>query len=73
MRITIFVKPRSKRESVERVESDGSYIVRVNAPPFEGKANERVCELLAEHFKCATSQVQIEKGTRGKRKVVSIR
>lgn len=47
MKITVVVKPNARHESVE-IQGDGTYLIRVNAPPQEGRANERVIELLAE-------------------------
>ncbi len=67
-KITVQVKPNSRRESVE-VQPDGSYLVRVNAPPVEGRANERVLELLAEFLKIPKSRLELVSGHRGKRKV----
>jgi uncharacterized protein YggU (UPF0235/DUF167 family) len=50
MKIQIKVHARSKREGVV-LQPDGSYKVDVKAPPVEGKANEAVCEVIAEYFK----------------------
>lgn len=71
MKITVTVKPNSKRESVELLE-DGSYLVRVHAPPTEGKANERVIELLSKEFKKPKSAFELVSGHRGKRKIFKI-
>jgi uncharacterized protein (TIGR00251 family) len=68
MKITVQVKPNSKKESVE-LGDNGVYIVRVNAPPVEGAANERVIELLAEFFKRPKSTIELLNGHRSKRKV----
>ena len=67
MKISVQVKPNSKKESVEL--TDGVYIVRVNAPPVEGAANERVIELLAEHLDRPKSSIQLVSGHRSKRKI----
>lgn len=71
MKISVQVKPNSKKESVE-LQADGSYVVRVNAPPIEGKANDRVIELLAKFFKTAKSSIILVGGTKSKKKVFSI-
>ena len=71
MKITVAVKPNSRKESVEVLE-DGSYLVRVNAPPTEGQANERVIELLAKALKRPKSSIELISGHRGKRKVFEI-
>jgi uncharacterized protein (TIGR00251 family) len=71
MRITIAVKPNAKKEGVEAAP-DGTLTVRVSAPPVEGKANERVGELLAKHFGVPKSRVTIVRGASGRRKIVEI-
>lgn len=71
MKITVSVKPNSKKEHVEK-QPDGSYIVRVNVPPIEGRANERVIELLAEYFQCAKTKIALVSGQRGKKKIFSV-
>jgi len=65
------VKTNSKLESIEKNE-DGSFLVRVRVPPIEGKANERIRELLAEFFKKPKSLVKIVSGLKGKKKVFQI-
>ena len=71
MKIKVQVKPRSKREGVE-VLADGSYRVRAHAPPTQGKANERVRELLAQHFKVSPSRVQLISGAKSRIKIYNI-
>ena len=72
MRIRIKVRPQSGRKAIEQ-QADGSYIVRVPASPVEGKANEQVVELLAQHFDVAKSLVRIARGAHSKEKVVEIK
>lgn len=71
MKITVAVKPNSKKELVEQ-QPDGSYVVRVNAPPIEGRANERVIELLSEHFRLPKSLIALVGGQKSKKKIFSI-
>ena len=71
MKIEVQVKPNSRRESVEKLP-DGSYKVALNAPPTEGRANERLIEMLAEFFKVAKSSLTIVRGVTGRRKVVLV-
>ena len=72
MKISIQVKTNSKKESVEKL-SEGKFIVRVNVSPIEGKANERVRELLAKHLGLPKSRIAIIHGHRSKNKVFEIR
>ena len=62
---------KSKRESVVP-QPDGSYKVDVKAPPVEGKANEAVCEVIAEFFKKPKRSVRVVMGSTNSRKVVEI-
>jgi hypothetical protein len=71
MKISVTVKPKAKKESVE-LQADGSYLVRVNAPPTEGRANERVIELLAQALDKPKSRIELISGHRGKKKIFEI-
>ena len=71
MRITVAVKPNSKKELVQEQE-DGSFIVRVNALPVDGKANARVIELLAKYFDVSKSSIQLVSGPQSKKKIFSV-
>jgi len=64
------VKPSSRTEKVSQ-EGD-SFIVKVKEPPKEGKANEAVIKLLAEHFGVPKSQVRILSGLRSRNKVIDV-
>ena len=70
MKIQVKVKPNSRIEEVSQ-ESD-SFIVKVKEPPKEGKANQAVIKLLAEHFDVPQSQVRILSGFRSKNKVIEV-
>lgn len=71
MKITVAVKPKSKKESVE-VLPDGSYVVRVNAPPVDGQANRWVIELLSDFLDRPKSSIELVSGHQGKKKVFKI-
>ena len=70
MKIQVKVKPSSKTEELSR-EGD-SFIVKVKEPPKEGKANQAVIKLLAEHFGVPQSQVRILSGFRSRNKVIEV-
>lgn len=71
MRIPVRVRPNSAREDVSRAE-DGTWTVRVSAPPADGRANERVVALLAARFRVAKSRVTILRGRSSRLKLVEI-
>jgi len=70
MKIQVNVKPNSKTEELSR-EGD-SFVIKVKEPPKEGKANQAVIKLLAEHFGVPQSQVRILSGFRGRNKVIEV-
>ena len=70
MKIQVKVKPNSKTDEVSR-EGD-SFIVKVKQPPKEGKANQAVIKLLAEHFGVPRSQVRILSGFKSRNKVIEV-
>jgi uncharacterized protein len=72
MKITVQVKPNARKEEV-LIREDGVYIVKVSARPIEGRANERLIEVLASHFKKPKRAIEILVGTHGKNKIVEIR
>jgi uncharacterized protein (TIGR00251 family) len=71
MIINVKATPNAKKPSVLDI-GNGSYAVKVNAPALEGKANERLVELLADHFGVAKSHVRILKGAGSRNKTVEI-
>ena len=71
MIINVKVKPKSKHQSV--VETADGVEVSVHASPEDGKANEEVVELLADHYEAAKSSVEIVQGHTSRNKVVEIR
>ena len=72
MKIDVIVKPNSRRESVEALEKTGSYSVKVNAPPEDGKANKRVIELLSDFLKVPKSKIELVAGAKSKKKIFKV-
>ena len=70
MKIQVNVKPNSKTEELSG-EGD-SFIIKVKEPSKEGKANQAVIKLLAEHFGVPQSQVRILSGFRSRSKVIEV-
>ena len=70
MKIKVKVKPNSKTEELGR-EGD-SFILKVKEPAREGKANQAVIKLLAEHFSIPKSQVRILSGFKSRNKVIEV-
>jgi uncharacterized protein (TIGR00251 family) len=71
LKITVQVKPNARKDEVV-VRQDGIYVVKVSVPPIEGRANERLIEILAAYFKKPKRSIQILVGAHGKNKIVEI-
>jgi uncharacterized protein len=69
--LQIKVKPRAKASSLEQAK-DGTWVARLRAPPVDGKANEELVALVAEHFHCRTTAVLIKAGASGRMKLVQV-
>lgn len=54
-------------------QKDGVLLVRIAAPPTEGKANRELARYLGDILGIAKSRVVIQKGARTKRKLVIIK
>jgi hypothetical protein len=70
MKIQVKVKPNSKTEELGR--AGDSFILKVKEPAREGKANQAVIKLLAEHFSVPKSQVRILSGFKSRTKVIEV-
>lgn len=69
--IQIKVRPRS-RVSLLRPAGDGTWVAQVKSPPIDGKANDELVALVAEHFQCLKSAVSIKRGVSGRLKWIRI-
>lgn len=70
-RITVRATPRSGRDSIE-AGTGGVFLVRVTAPPDEGRANAAVCKVLAEALGVSKSAVTVVRGHRARVKTLEI-
>ena len=69
--LQIKVKPRANKSSLEQA-SDGTWVAKLKSPPVDGKANEELVALVAEHFKCRKAAVAIKAGASGRTKLVKV-
>ena len=68
--LAVRVQPRARRNEVG--VRDGRVIVRVTAPPVDGKANAAACALLAKALGVPKGAVHVERGATSPDKVVSV-
>lgn len=71
MIVKVKVKPRASRNEVKKVDSN-LYEVKTTSVAEDGKANQKVLELLAEFFKVPKSRVCILRGLSSRYKEVQI-
>ena len=70
--LAIRVTPRSRRNEIVEVQSDGTIRVRLTAPPVEGEANKALVKFLAEVLEVPPSNIEIIAGASGHDKLVSV-
>ncbi len=69
--LSVRLQPRAKKTEVVGFRNE-VLLVRVNAPPVDGKANKALCKLLAKRLKIAPSLVRIVRGQQGRDKTVEL-
>jgi uncharacterized protein len=69
--LAIRVQPRAKRTEVAG-ERGGAVVIRVSAPPVDGKANEAVEKLIADTLNVPKRAVAIVRGDSSRDKLVRI-
>lgn len=70
--LRVRVQPRASRSEIVGWRADGALSVRVAAPPVEGRANAAVAALLAGALDLRPSAVTVERGARGRDKLVRV-
>jgi uncharacterized protein len=65
------LQPRAKREEVVG-ERAGAIVIRVTAPPVDGKANAALCAFLARVAGVPPSRVAVVRGQTSRDKVVRV-
>ena len=69
--LAIRVQPRAKRTEVAG-EREGAVVIRVAAPPVDGKANAAVRRLIATRAGVPVGTVQIVRGEHARDKLVRV-
>jgi hypothetical protein len=70
VKVRVKVNPNSR--TAEVIHEGDKFVVKVKEPPMEGRANDAVVKLLAEHFAVPRSRVRIIGGFSSREKVVEI-
>jgi uncharacterized protein len=69
--IRVRLTPRAAREQIAAADG-GGYLVRVTAPPVDGRANDALRRLVARRAGVAPSRVTLVRGERSREKVLSV-
>ena len=69
--MSVRVQPRARRDELAG-ERDGALLVRVTAPPLDGRANVAACRLIARRLRIAPSRVSVARGAAARHKLVEV-
>jgi uncharacterized protein (TIGR00251 family) len=69
--LRVRLQPRARRDEVLG-ERAGAIVVRVTAPPVDGRANAALCALVAEAAGVAPSRVSVVRGHTARDKLVRV-
>ena len=69
--IAIRLQPRAKRAEVVG-ERGGAIVIRVTAPPVDGKANAALCAFVAKAAGVPVSQVAVVRGQTSRDKIIRV-
>lgn len=69
--LTVRLQPRARRDEVVG-ERGGAVVIRVSAPPVDGRANEALRRLIAKAARVAPSKVTVVRGHTAREKVVRV-
>jgi uncharacterized protein len=69
--IRVHLQPRARKNEIAG-ERAGAVLIRVTAPPVDGKANEALCRLVAKAAGVAPSRVTVVRGHTARDKVLEV-
>jgi uncharacterized protein (TIGR00251 family) len=69
--VRVRVQPRARRTEIAAVRGD-VVVIRVTAPPLDGRANDAVCALVARLAGVPGRHVSVVRGERSRDKVVRV-
>jgi uncharacterized protein len=69
--IAVRLQPRARANEIVG-ERGGAIVVRVTAPPLDGRANEALCRLIAKRAGIGVRRVSILRGAGSREKVVGV-
>ena len=70
-KIWVQVHPNARGNEVQG-EKDGIWQLKIAAPPVRSRANQELVRFLSDVLQISKSDLEIEKGLRGRRKLIDI-
>jgi uncharacterized protein YggU (UPF0235/DUF167 family) len=70
--VDIVVRVKANKHQARVIEQGNEFLVEVDEPAHDNKANERLIEILADHFGIAKSRIYIKSGHGSSRKMIVI-
>ena len=71
IKIWVQVQPNARSNEVQG-EKDGIWQLKIAATPVKGKANQELVRFLSDVLQISKSNLEIEKGLTGRRKLIGI-
>ena len=71
IKIRVQVHPNARGNEVQG-EKDGIWQLKIAAPPVRGRANQELVKFLSDVLQISKSNLEIEKGLTGRRKLIGI-
>jgi uncharacterized protein len=69
--ITVRLIPRARANEIAG-ERNGALLIRVTAPPVDGRANAALCRLVAKRARVGVRSVSVVRGASSREKVVRV-
>ena len=69
--LQIKVKPRARISQLTQTQ-DGQWLAQLKSEPVDGKANEELIALVANHLGCRKAEVSIKCGATSRMKLVRV-
>ena len=66
------VQPRARKDEISG-QRNGALVVRVVAPPVDGKANEAARQLIARRLGIAAGRVSVVRGSSSRDKLIEVK
>ena len=70
-RVAVRLQPRARRDEVAGVRG-GAVLIRITAPPVDGRANAALCAFVAKRARVPKSSVRVVIGASARDKVVEV-